>query len=148
MKVRAREYYEQHSVCAKDETAPRELVFSNPYAWCAVKQRLGERTQKHRFRLGKVEVPTFFRGEHVAFRARAAADLPVWTCSEEASAPNGGPDGLPALCQDHGSSHMDAGQYAQCTQPYARDPRDVRFVTPGDPHMGVECMEAQAGYHT
>ncbi|MET0342484.1 MAG: polyphosphate polymerase domain-containing protein [Polyangiales bacterium] len=67
VKIRAREYYDLHASLAELATDPIQCIHYKPWVWFEIKRRDGGRTQKHRFRLNKREVPSFFRGEHAAF---------------------------------------------------------------------------------
>jgi hypothetical protein len=70
VKIRAREYYDLHASLAELATDPNQIIHFRPWVWFEIKRRDGGRTQKHRFRLNKREVPAFFRGEHPAFHAQ------------------------------------------------------------------------------
>ena len=67
VKIRAREYYDMHASLAELATDPSQIIHYRPWVWFEIKRRDGGRTQKHRFRLNKREVPSFFMGEHAAF---------------------------------------------------------------------------------
>jgi len=74
VKIRAREYYDLHCSLAELATDPSQIVRYQPWVWFEIKRRIGGRTQKQRFRMAKREVPSFFQGQHAAFREGAELD--------------------------------------------------------------------------
>lgn len=82
VKLRAREYYDMHSSLAELATDPGQIVRHQPWVFMELKHRTGTRTSKHRLRLRRSELDTFFSGAdeapHDAERAAIrsfAADL-------------------------------------------------------------------------
>ncbi len=63
LKIRAREYYDLHSSLAELATDPAQIVHYQPFVWFELKRRLGDKTFKHRLRLAKDDVASFFRGK-------------------------------------------------------------------------------------
>jgi hypothetical protein len=62
VKVRGKEYYDLHPSLAELATDPAQILHYQPFLWFELKERDGERTLKHRFRLPKQQVPAFFAG--------------------------------------------------------------------------------------
>jgi hypothetical protein len=62
VKVRGKEYYDLHPSLAELATDPAQILYYQPFLWFELKERDGERTFKHRFRLPKHDVPAFFAG--------------------------------------------------------------------------------------
>jgi hypothetical protein len=60
IKVRAKEYYDEHPGLAELATSADGLVAYKPWLWFELKRRAGHRTEKFRFRVSKPEAPRFF----------------------------------------------------------------------------------------
>jgi hypothetical protein len=60
VKIRAKEYYDLHPGLIEIATDPSKFVRYQPALWFELKQRVGPRTLKQRFRLAKQDIPPIF----------------------------------------------------------------------------------------
>jgi hypothetical protein len=60
VKVRAKEYYDEHPALAEIATTPDTLVAYRPWLWFELKRRVGERSEKLRFRVSKRDAGSVF----------------------------------------------------------------------------------------
>jgi hypothetical protein len=72
IKIRAKEYYDEHPSLAEVASSADEMVSYRPWLWFELKRRAGQRTEKHRFRVSKAEAASFFDGAVSAALATAA----------------------------------------------------------------------------
>jgi len=61
VKVRAKEYYDEHPALAEIATSPDTLVAYRPWLWFELKRRTGDRSEKLRFRVSKREAGDVFK---------------------------------------------------------------------------------------
>jgi hypothetical protein len=62
VKIRAKEYYDEHPSLTELASSADEMVSYRPWLWFELKRRAGLRTEKYRFRVSKAQAASFFDG--------------------------------------------------------------------------------------